>query len=92
MCSLSEQFTKKKQNNYVKVKICLIFLKKYNHYYNTLVKLSRNLFFYNVIGLKDNFETKIKHIIFSFFYIDNIAKKRKAKKIIHSGYLMICLI
>ena len=43
------------------------------------MKLSRNLFFYNVIGLKDNFETKI-NILFFHFSILIISLKKKGKK------------
>ena len=55
------------------------FKKNHNHYYNTLVKLSRNLFFYNKIGLKDNFETKI-NILFFHFSILIISLKKKGEK------------
>ena len=43
------------------------------------MKLSRNLFFYNKIGLKDNFETKI-NILFFHFSLLIISLKKKGEK------------
>ena len=43
------------------------------------MKLSRNLFFYNKIGLNDNFETKI-NILFFHFSILIISLKKKGEK------------
>ena len=44
--------------------------------YNTLLKLSRNLFFYNNINLKDTFETRI-YLMFMHFSIILIIYKIK---------------
>ena len=35
--------------------------------YNTLLSLSRNLYFYNKINLKDTFETKNLPNVYTFF-------------------------
>ena len=45
--------------------------------YNTLLHLSRNLYFYNKINLKDTFETRIYLMFFHFSIILNIFKKKK---------------
>ena len=47
--------------------------------YNKLVELSRNIFFYKKILLKDNFETRI-NLIFVHFSILLIVCKKKKKK------------
>ena len=49
----------------------------YNLLYNKLVELSRNIFFYKEISLKDNFETRINLIFIHFSIILLIFKKRK---------------
>jgi len=50
-----------------------------NSLYNKLVELSRNIFFYKEILLKDNFETRI-NLIFVHFSILLIIFKKKKKK------------
>ena len=50
-----------------------------NSLYNKLVELSRNIFFYNKITLKDNFETRI-NLIFVHFCIILIVFKQKKKE------------
>lgn len=50
-----------------------------NDLYNNLVKLSRNLFFYNNLLLKDNFETRIMLMFIHFSIIIQALKKRKEK-------------
>ena len=47
--------------------------------YNTLLTLSRNIFFYNKIKLSDNFETRI-YLMFMHFSIMMIIFKKKDKK------------
>jgi cytochrome b pre-mRNA-processing protein 3 len=47
--------------------------------YNILITLSRNIFFYNKIGLKDSFETRV-YLIFFHFSIMMIVSKKKGKK------------
>ena len=49
----------------------------YNLLYNKLVELSRNIFFYKEISLKDDFETRINLIFIHFSIIFLIFKKRK---------------
>jgi cytochrome b pre-mRNA-processing protein 3 len=48
-----------------------------NSLYNKLVELSRNLFFYKELGLKDNFETRIILIFMHFSIIINLHKNGK---------------
>ena len=48
-------------------------------FYNTLLTLSRNLYFYNKINLKDTFETRIYLIFFHFAIILVIYKIKKCK-------------
>ena len=45
--------------------------------YNTLLQLSRNLYFYSKINLKDTFETRIYLMFFHFSIILLIFKKKK---------------
>ena len=45
--------------------------------YNTLLILSRNLFFYNKINLKDTFETRIYLTFFHFSVILTVFKNKK---------------
>ena len=49
----------------------------YNPLYNKLVELSRNIFFYKEILLKDNFETRINLIFIHFSILLIIFKERK---------------
>jgi len=49
----------------------------YNNLYNKLVELSRNIFFYKNVMLKDNFETRINLIFVHFSIILIIFKKSK---------------
>jgi len=52
--------------------------KKHNtDLYNTLLHLSRNLYFYNKINLKDSFETRIYLMFFHFSIMLLIFRKRK---------------
>ena len=54
-----------------------IYKSHYNLLYNKLVELSRNIFFYKEISLKDDFETRINLIFIHFSIILLIFKKRK---------------
>ena len=56
-----------------------IFKNHKNLLYNTLIYLSRNIFFYNKVKLADNFETRI-YLIFCHFSIMMIVSKNKGKK------------
>ena len=47
--------------------------------YSTLLNLSRNIFFYKEIGLKDSFETRIYLMFMHFSIILIIFKKNKIK-------------
>ena len=51
----------------------------YNPLYNKLVVLSRNIFFYKEIMLKDNFETRINLIFVHFSILLMIFKTKKKK-------------
>ena len=53
--------------------------------YNTLLHLSRNLFFYKNIGLLDKFETRI-YLMFIHFSIMMIVFKKKGKKFEQKSY------
>ena len=54
------------------------FYKKHNNkLYNKLVELSRNKYFYKVISLPDNFETRAKLIFFHFAIILKANKNQK---------------
>ena len=54
--------------------------KIHNHVlYNTLLNLSRNILFYNKIGLPDTFETRIYLMFFHFSIIMLIFKEKKTK-------------
>tara|TARA_B100000963_G_scaffold344295_1_gene347010 strand:+ start:1830 stop:2327 length:498 start_codon:yes stop_codon:yes gene_type:complete len=60
--------------------------KKHNNLlYNILLNLSRNIFFYKKIKLKDNFETRI-YLMFMHFSILMIISKNKGKKFNQSEY------
>ncbi len=50
-----------------------------NQLYNKLVELSRNIFFYKNLALKDNFQTRIILIFIHFSIILIIVKKNKKK-------------
>ena len=50
-----------------------------NHLYNTLIFLSRNIFFYNKVFLPDTFQTRI-YLMFFHFSIMMIVSKKKGKK------------
>ena len=56
-----------------------------NELYNTLLTLSRNLFFYNKIDLNDTFETRI-YLMFIHFSIMMIIFKKKGKKFNQISY------
>ena len=56
-----------------------------NELYNTLLTLSRNLFFYNKIKLKDTFESRI-YLMFIHFSIMMIIFKKKGKKFDQKSY------
>ena len=50
--------------------------KNNNHFYNTLVKLSRKIFFYKIVGLKDTFESRV---VLIFFHLSIILLINKTK-------------
>ena len=56
-----------------------------NQLYNTLLTLSRNLFFYNKIRLNDTFESRI-YLMFIHFSIMMIVFKKKGKKFDQKSY------
>jgi cytochrome b pre-mRNA-processing protein 3 len=59
----------------------LSFYNKHNNYlYNKLVELSRNIFFYKDVSLKDNFETRVILIFIHLSLILIIFKKKNKKK------------
>jgi hypothetical protein len=61
-------------------------LKKHNNdLYNILLTLSRNIFFYKKIDLKDSFETRI-YLMFIHFSILMIVHKKKATKFDQKSY------
>ena len=53
--------------------------------YNTLLSLSRNIFFYKKINLNDNFETRI-YLMFLHFSIMMIISKKKGIKFDQTKY------
>ena len=60
--------------------------KKHNYtLYNTLLNLSRNIFFYKNIKLLDNFETRI-YLMFIHFSVMMIIFKKKGKKFDQHSY------
>ena len=60
--------------------------KKHNYtLYNTLLNLSRNIFFYKNINLLDNFETRI-YLMFIHFSVMMIIFKKKGKKFDQRSY------
>ena len=56
-----------------------------NELYNTLLNLSRKIFFYKDIGLKDTFETRI-HLMLLHFSIFMIIFKKKGSKFDQDSY------
>ena len=50
-----------------------------NNLYNTLLKLSRNLFFYNKVKLADSFETRLYLMFIHFSVMLIIARKKNEK-------------
>ena len=56
-----------------------IYKSHHNLLYNKLDELSRSIFFYKEMGLKDNFETRINLIFIHFSILLMICKKRKKK-------------
>ena len=56
-----------------------------NNLYNTLLTLSRNIFFYKNLQLQDNFETRI-NLIFFHFSIMMIIFKKKGQKFDQKSY------
>ena len=56
-----------------------------NNLYNTLLVLSRNIFFYKTTKLKDNFETRI-YLMFIHFSILMIIFKKKGSKLDQNLY------
>ena len=64
----------------------MITIKKHNdNLYNTLLTLSRSVFFYDKIKLADNFETRI-YLMFMHFSIMMIVSKKKGKKFDQKSY------
>ena len=65
----------------------MIFKKKAHNssLYNTLLSLSRNIFFYKKINLSDSFETRI-YLMFLHFSIMMIVSKKKGKKFDQKSY------
>ena len=63
----------------------LNFKKHNNNLYNTALNLSRNLFFYKKLGLKDTFETRI-YLMFIHFSIFMIIFKKKNSKFDQDSY------
>ena len=71
----------------------MIFKNKHNTLlYNTILKLSRNLYFYKEIGLKDTFETRI-YLMFLHFSLILIVYKYKKIKFPQNFYdsLFLCI-
>ena len=58
-----------------------------NDLYNTLLSLSRNIFFYKKIGLPDTFETRI-YLMFIHFSVMMIVFKNKGN-LFFGGYTRI---
>ena len=64
----------------------MITIKKHNdNLYNTLLTLSRSVFFYDKLKLADNFETRI-YLMFMHFSIMMIVSKKKGKKFDQKSY------
>ncbi len=63
----------------------MIFKKHNSDLYNTLLTLSRNLFFYKKIELPDNFETRL-YLIFIHLSIMMIVYKNKGEKFEQNFY------
>ena len=63
--------------------------KKHNdNLYNTLLTLSRNIFFYKKVNLPDSFETRI-YLMFIHFSIMMIIYKKKGQKFDQKSYDML---
>ena len=60
-------------------------MKHNNYLYNTLLTLSRNIFFYDKLKLPDNFETRI-YLMFTHFSILMIISKKKGIKFSQKDY------
>ena len=56
-----------------------------NDLYNTLLNLSRNIFFYKKIRLEDTFESRV-YLMFIHFSIMMIVSKKKGKKFDQKSY------
>ena len=56
-----------------------------DYLYNTLLSLSRNIFFYKKIKLKDSFETRI-YLMFIHFSLILIVFKKKSKNFDQNSY------
>tara|TARA_A100001015_G_scaffold86805_1_gene96491 strand:- start:4021 stop:4518 length:498 start_codon:yes stop_codon:yes gene_type:complete len=56
-----------------------------NNLYNTLLHLSRNIFFYKKTNLQDNFETRL-YLMFFHFCVLMIIFKKKGKKLEQHHY------
>ena len=65
----------------------MIFKSKNHNFelYNTLLNLSRSLYFYNKINLKDTFETRI-YLMFMHFSLILIIFKKKETKFLQKNY------
>ena len=63
----------------------LNFKKHNNNLYNTALNLSRNLFFYKKLGLKDTFETRI-YLMFLHFSIMMLIYKKRGVKFDQNSY------
>tara|TARA_Y100001958_G_C20943934_1_gene349197 strand:- start:62 stop:553 length:492 start_codon:yes stop_codon:yes gene_type:complete len=63
----------------------MIFKKHNNNLYNTLLSLSRNIFFYKDIKLQDSFESRI-YLMFIHFSLMLIIFKKKKKKFPQVSY------
>ena len=63
----------------------MIFKKHNSNLYNTLLSLSRNLFFYKKVNLSDNFETRL-YLIFIHLSIMMIVLKNNGKKFDQNSY------
>ena len=64
----------------------MIFNKRHNsELYNILLQLSRNIFFYEKVKLKDTFESRI-YLMFIHFSVILIIYKKKALKFDQKSY------
>tara|TARA_B100001094_G_scaffold156993_1_gene151969 strand:- start:191 stop:679 length:489 start_codon:yes stop_codon:yes gene_type:complete len=60
-------------------------MKHNNSLYNTLLTLSRNIYFYDKLKLPDNFETRI-YLMLTFFSLFMIISKKKGIKFSQKDY------